>query len=450
MVLITGCNSSSDVLATYKDGKLTRGELEDWLKVRKMTTERVYKTKRNQKGKIRKIVLDRLVVKEGEKNGFYKNPMFTKMMGLYAFSFSSKYFRKKNQETATFKEDAVKLSVIKLRANAYKVVNKKREKKSKVELDKEIASKIAQAKSIIAELNGGKDFSSLAMKYSTDFSKKKGGDWGYLTRRMRHPVIMNAAFNLKKGDVTKEPIVLRNSIYIIKASDRVVLTPGNIESVIGDKNKAKSLQRRLSNQSVRQAQSIMMNAKDVKKPFFKSKFADPKELLFSVGAKSFYLKDLNAINEFLDKFNGSTNTNKDPKYLLRRKKSITRVMFLGYLTERIIKAKKWDQTDEYKKELASFQNSIKANIYTGFKFRDIKVTEAEMKKEYTRLKDRAFTRKKRVGKRVVKTVIPYYQAKTRLQRQLLGRKRGQARSGWHRMLLKTNNFKVNEKELLGK
>lgn len=71
------------------------------------------------------------------------------------------------------------------------------------------------AEDIIAKIKKGDDFNELAKKYS----KEKNADLGYFTKEMMVPEFGEAAFKMKKGEYTKEPIKTKFGYHIIKVDD---------------------------------------------------------------------------------------------------------------------------------------------------------------------------------------------------------------------------------------
>ena len=72
---------------------------------------------------------------------------------------------------------------------------------------------------IYRELKSGKDFATLAKKYSEDpFSKKKGGYLGYITRDKVVSEFGNVIFHLKKGEISK-PFKTIYGYHIAKVTD---------------------------------------------------------------------------------------------------------------------------------------------------------------------------------------------------------------------------------------
>lgn len=76
-----------------------------------------------------------------------------------------------------------------------------------------------EAKALITELKGGKDFVALAKEKSTGPSKSRGGDLGFFGKGQMVPVFEKAAFALKKGDVSA-PVKSQFGWHVIKLEDK--------------------------------------------------------------------------------------------------------------------------------------------------------------------------------------------------------------------------------------
>ena len=90
--------------------------------------------------------------------------------------------------------------------------------------DKEKEAKDKKAKEtaeeVIKKLKNGEKFEDLAKKYSTDpGSAKKGGDLGYFSHGDMVAEFDKAAYALKKGEYTKEPIKTNYGYHIILKVD---------------------------------------------------------------------------------------------------------------------------------------------------------------------------------------------------------------------------------------
>lgn len=88
-----------------------------------------------------------------------------------------------------------------------------------------------EAREIIAELEGGADFVSLAQERSTGPSGPQGGDLGYFTRGRMVPAFEDAAFALTVGEFTREPVQTQFGFHIIKVEDSRPVQPPPFEQV---------------------------------------------------------------------------------------------------------------------------------------------------------------------------------------------------------------------------
>jgi len=79
-----------------------------------------------------------------------------------------------------------------------------------------LVEKQSQALKVLEELKAGADFGGLAKKYSTCPSGKKGGDLGQFGRGQMVREFEQAAFALKPGQVTEQPVKTQFGYHIIK------------------------------------------------------------------------------------------------------------------------------------------------------------------------------------------------------------------------------------------
>ena len=86
--------------------------------------------------------------------------------------------------------------------------------------------------SISKELNkDGSNFSELAKKYSECPSSTQGGDLGFFTRGQMVKPFEDAAFLLKKGEITKEPVKTVYGYHLIYAEEVKEVTYPSIDEV---------------------------------------------------------------------------------------------------------------------------------------------------------------------------------------------------------------------------
>lgn len=86
-----------------------------------------------------------------------------------------------------------------------------------------------EAKSVIAQLDKGADFTALAKKYSTDPSAEEGGDLGYFGHDDMVKEFADAAFAVPVGQYTKTPVKTEFGWHVIKVEDRRAGKPPSFE-----------------------------------------------------------------------------------------------------------------------------------------------------------------------------------------------------------------------------
>jgi len=106
-----------------------------------------------------------------------------------------------------------------------------------------VASEV-EAKAIIAELNNGADFASLAKQKSTGPSGPNGGDLGYFMRGAMVPSFENAAFGLEVGSHSASPVQTQFGWHVIKLEDKKISQAPSFDELRGQ------LQTNLANQAL--------------------------------------------------------------------------------------------------------------------------------------------------------------------------------------------------------
>ena len=87
---------------------------------------------------------------------------------------------------------------------------------SKIKASHILVEKQSQALKLLDEIKNGADFKDLARKNSTCPSGKRGGDLGSFGRGQMVKPFETAAFSLKVGEVSKEPVRTQFGYHIIK------------------------------------------------------------------------------------------------------------------------------------------------------------------------------------------------------------------------------------------
>lgn len=88
-----------------------------------------------------------------------------------------------------------------------------------------------KAKSVIAELDKGADFSALAKQHSTDPGGADGGDLGWFTAEQMVPEFSQAAFQLKPGSYSKQPVKSQFGWHVILLVEKRTAEPPPFEQM---------------------------------------------------------------------------------------------------------------------------------------------------------------------------------------------------------------------------
>lgn len=77
-----------------------------------------------------------------------------------------------------------------------------------------------EMKKVRSDLDAGMSFEDAARKHSSCPSKEHGGDLGFFSREQMVPEFSNAAFAMKVGDVSAEPVKTQFGLHLIKLVEK--------------------------------------------------------------------------------------------------------------------------------------------------------------------------------------------------------------------------------------
>jgi peptidyl-prolyl cis-trans isomerase C len=115
-----------------------------------------------------------------------------------------------------------------------------------------------QAKQIIAQLENGADFATLAKKYSKDSGAADGGDLGFFKKGDMVPTFADAAFALKPGEFTKTPVHTQFGWHVILVVARRQVQPPTFDQA------KDQLRQEMLKQGIEKAVAQARQAADVK------------------------------------------------------------------------------------------------------------------------------------------------------------------------------------------
>ncbi len=209
LVATPGLSQENPVVAKVGDREITKADLSQ-------ATQRLQQQFANIPADQRQArVLDALIdfsvlAKQAENAGIDKDPEIARTMEyLRVQALHNAYFTKKIQPTIT--DEKLKQRYEKQTADA------KPEKE--VHARHILVKTEEEAKAIIKELDGGADFIELAKAKSTGPSGPQGGDLGFFGKGRMVPEFEKAAFSMKAGEYTKEPVKTQFGYHVLKVDE---------------------------------------------------------------------------------------------------------------------------------------------------------------------------------------------------------------------------------------
>lgn len=172
---------------------------------------------------LERIVDSKLVVMEGRKNKIADDPAFKRRMAFVEEQVIQDFWLQK--------EIARKVTPERLR-HRYEEKLKSMPNEEEVRARHILLATEDEAKSVLAELKKGAPFDKLARERSTDkASGAEGGDLGWFKRADMVKEFADAAFALKKGQLSDTPINTKFGYHVILLEDRRKAPPPTFEEM---------------------------------------------------------------------------------------------------------------------------------------------------------------------------------------------------------------------------
>lgn len=172
---------------------------------------------------LERIIDSKLVVQEGKKTKTNEDPAFKKRMAFV--------------EEQVLQDFWIQREISRL-VTLEKIQQKYQERLKSMPAEDEVHARhilVAtedEAKAIIAELKKGTPFDKIAKDKSTDkASGAEGGDLGWFKKSDMVKEFADAAFALKKGELSEAPIKTQFGFHVIKIDDRRTAPPPALEEL---------------------------------------------------------------------------------------------------------------------------------------------------------------------------------------------------------------------------
>jgi len=157
------------------------------------------------------LVETQVLADAAEKAGLEKSPDFQRRLAWFRMqALRNEYVRQKVDPKIT--DDAVKAR--------YDEMVKQVKPEVEIRARHILVKTEAEARAIIAQLDKGADFATLAKEKSIGPSGARGGDLGFFGHGRMVPAFDKAAFALKVGEYSKEPVKTQFGWHVIKVVDQ--------------------------------------------------------------------------------------------------------------------------------------------------------------------------------------------------------------------------------------
>jgi peptidyl-prolyl cis-trans isomerase C len=170
-----------------------------------------------------RMIDSKLVVQEGKKSKVTEDPAFKKRMAFVEDQVLQDFWIQR--------EIARQVTAEKLQKR-YEERLKQMPSEEEVHARHILVSTEDEAKALIAEIKKGAAFDKLAKEKSTDkASGAEGGDLGWFKKSDMVKEFADAAFNLKKDELTETPVKTQFGYHVIKVEDRRKAPPPAFEEM---------------------------------------------------------------------------------------------------------------------------------------------------------------------------------------------------------------------------
>ena len=281
----------------------------------------------------------------------------------------------------------------------------------------------------------GSNFAELAKKYSEGPSKTKGGDLGFFTKNRMIKPLADVAFALKKGEFSKTPVKTRFGYHIIMTTDK------KPASYTPFKDVEKSLRSKLYIDMLKKEYGMRLFPERISQKEKKTVIAEIKKMKIKYSNEDF-IKEL---EKYISKDQISMFFKNKKSLDMALKQFIFKKIYLDK-----IKTLKLAETEDFKEYIAKAKNAFLTDQFkTKVIFKDIKITDDEVRNYYMQNKQFMDSLVKQFGKRILtdrkfraekeKMFLPY------LKRQLENQKKQQVYQVFISKLKSKHTVKIEAK-----
>ncbi len=437
IILSLSCSTSNDILATFNGGSITRGELEDWLESRKISSDKVYEDKYAVSDFLKQLAVEKITAAQAEKSSFNNKKEYIIIENTLYKNFLSTFFIDQKGRDVAFNEKGADLSII-------RIFLKKESMKDKIEEEKEKRIIIDH---ILLELKAGKDFNELAGRYSEDVASGRKGRLGIIPESLMEDAVRNAVSSLYDNQYTQNPVIIGSSICLIKLHKRYDLNEKNLKTIVTDKENADRIADFFKKQFFDNLRNEILKQRKIVSNIDSISYNNPDSVIFSIDNESFTAGELNVILELFYSLKYGSSPLED--FSLKEKKLTSEKIF----NERLFAS---EAERDYLNKDEKFQRNWfylrRAALAGAFKYsvllKDLIVSDKEIVEEYTLNRSKKYFKIKKYDKKEVKIFLSYFEAYRNIKNQLNREKLKSLKKIWDNEILKDGNFLIVNKSFL--
>ena len=282
---LLSCSNEGDILARMDGHVISRGEFYIWLGTRGLHVKEIMKSREAAVMNLEQLAAEKLTAEKAVSDGFENDPYFRKLYDLVYRNYTVSFYREKLEASLKFTSKAEELSIIS--------IDYKGNRKSKSFRDALLVIK----EKVIPELSNGKSFEDAARMFSQDESASRGGSLGYVIPAMFGDDFAADVFKLKIDEYSPEPLVIGNTILLIKINRFADINEKNIESLIADKNKLARIKNYMVESALSEIEKKSILKHNVVSRIDSVSFKKPGDVIFTADGADFTVRNLNEILE---------------------------------------------------------------------------------------------------------------------------------------------------------
>jgi peptidyl-prolyl cis-trans isomerase C len=429
-MLIPACSSKGDILARMEGHIITRGEFYHWLENRGLPVTEIMKNREAAVMNLEQLAAEKLTAEKAVNSGFAKDPYYRKLHDIVYRNYAVSFYRGKLEENLKFTSTAADIGIIS--------IDYKGNRNSKSFRDALLLMK----NKVLPELKKGISFEEAARRFSQDESASEGGGIGFIIPSMYGDDFAAEVLKLGADEFTPEPVVIGNSVLLIKVKRYADINEKNIKKIISDEHNLERIKNYMLESALRENEKKSISEHNVVSRIDSVSWSKPGDIIFTIDGDNFTVRDL---DEILEIFSGLKYGSR-PFYRATAEEKVTAVRRL--LREMLLfkeaAAKGIESDPDFKIRWELVKRSVISGAYKYIRFsNEFSVTRKDILNEYKRLK--ALNPRQRGEVPGLSVLSP--EVENRIREELFKAAVLSFKKEWDSKVLRDSGFIINDKGL---